>query len=210
MADHPMSNPRSFPVACGGCGRRKFPEHRWDPARYPFSWCYPPKQGALMSEIIHAKAGLVVFPHAHPPSSSSSSASASASANLGYPVSVVRQIINSVEREEETANANPAPRADADLLIERKSREDAAAADARKKSMPPPIQKLSTSVSSRLGLANTQTERELDAAVRAFDRDMRETDETDHPAADPNIGAALRDLCDMRRQKGGGGGGEGQ
>lgn len=60
MADHPMSNTRGIPIVCAGCGVPRYPEHRDD---YPFAHCYPLKQGALMSEIVHAKAGAVILPH---------------------------------------------------------------------------------------------------------------------------------------------------
>jgi hypothetical protein len=61
MADHPMSNPRCTPAAaCHGCQKTYAASHRND---YPSSECYPPKHGMLMSEMIHARGGIVMLPH---------------------------------------------------------------------------------------------------------------------------------------------------
>jgi hypothetical protein len=63
LADHPMTNPRCFMPSCAGCGSMTSLTHRFG---YPFSECYPTKQGVLMSELVHASAGMVVLPHAMP------------------------------------------------------------------------------------------------------------------------------------------------
>jgi hypothetical protein len=64
VADHPLSNPRALPMLCGSCKCRRFPEGRMTD---PYSSIYPLKQSVLMAEMVHAKAGIVVLPHAQPP-----------------------------------------------------------------------------------------------------------------------------------------------
>jgi hypothetical protein len=103
VADHPLSNPSVTPIECGGgCGKSTLPRADLWIEAVPHSAFMPAKDTLMMSELIHARNGMVVFQHAS--KQAASDGSSRASQTHSYATSLIK-CMTRYDREEATDSA---------------------------------------------------------------------------------------------------------